>query len=89
MPPKKKKTKFQMQWLSEPIDGYPANTWLSQNPNNPEEAICMVCIPNKDRAQGKVFSVAEGFTAVTRHAAGEKHKVRKFPTLSVLNWNKM
>ena len=55
MPPKKKKTKFQMRWLSEPIDGYPANnTWLSQNPNNPEEAICMVCIPNKDRAQDKV-----------------------------------
>ena len=89
MPPKKKKTKFQMRWLSEPIDGYPAITWLSQNPNNPEEAICMVCIPNKDRAQGKVFSVAEGFTAVTRHAAGEKHKVRKFLTLSVLNWYKM
>ena len=41
---------------------------LSQNPNNPEEAICTVCVLNKDCAQGKVFSVAKGFTAVTRQA---------------------
>ena len=82
-----------MQWLTEPIDGYTLQPKLGLvkilTILKKLSVMYNVYIPNKDHAQGKVLSVAEGFTAVTRHAAGEKHKVCIVLALSVVNWHNL
>ena len=75
MPPKTHKIKgFLSEWLDKPIDGYLTKTWLMPHPKEPTKGICLVCPGTDDCPRGKPINISEGFTAVTSHAAGAKHK---------------
>ena len=64
---------FLSSWLEKPIDGYLTKTWLKPHPEDRGKAICGVC-PGSTHNRKREFSVKEGFTAVTQHASGAKHK---------------
>ena len=74
----KQNRKFLDEWLNNPIDGYPARSFLRAHPNDRQKGVCIVCPSNEpdSSVKGKVFSIKEGWTAVTQHAAGKTHKER-------------
>ena len=75
MAPKSHKIKrFLTEWLDRPVVGYLAKTWLMPHPQDPSKGICLVCPGSAGCPRGKAFNISEGFTAVTSHAAGAKHK---------------
>ena len=66
--------RFLPAWLDKVIDGSRTNIWLTVHTEDQTKAICKVCpgvLPNK---KGKSFSITEGWTAITSHASGSKHK---------------
>ena len=65
---------FLPSWLDKPIDGSRTNVWLSAHPGDQSKAICKVCPGVTANRIGKSFSITEGWSAITSHASGSKHK---------------
>ena len=65
---------FLPSWLDKPIDGSRTNVWLAAHPGDQTKAICKVCPGVTANRMGKSFSIMEGWTAITSHASGSKHK---------------
>ena len=75
MPPKGNKIKrFLTAWLDKAIDGCRTKVWLAPHPEDSTKAICKLCPGVTANKNGKAFSITEGWTAVTSHASGAKHK---------------
>ena len=58
-------------WLDKCIDGVKNKIWLENKPTA-GEAICKVCKTSSD--EKKIIKICEGYTAITKHADGVKHK---------------
>ena len=80
---------FLNSWLEELIDGQKVKSWLARDPENSLQAICLVCPPSSENVKGNFFSVAEGFSAITKHAKGMKHKDNIESTWKDPNHNKV
>ena len=63
---------FLSSWLDKNIEGVKNNIWLESNPNVKGEARCKLC--RTALGEKKVIKVAEGYSAITKHASGSKHK---------------
>lgn len=59
---------FLTEWLAKRIDGVCNDIWLG--PGTSGQALCKICTKE---GVPKTFSVAEGYTAVTKHSKGDKH----------------
>ena len=63
---------FISSWLDKSGGGMFKRTWLSSDPKDTKRAQCLVC-KNIDCSY-KTFSITEGYTAITQHLSGKKHK---------------
>ena len=63
---------FISSWLDKSEGGVLNRTWLSSDPKDTKGAQCLV-YKNIDGSY-KTFSITEGYTAITQHLSGKKHK---------------
>ena len=69
---KKYAVKFLVEWLDKSIDGIRNSVWLVRSDQARNKAKCKICTTSE--GQFKTFSVAEGYTAVTKHFQAAKHQ---------------
>ena len=75
MPPKKshKVKGFKLDWTKEFVDGYCVGSWVTSDPTSTMKARCLLC-PPKIGESLRTFSIAEGFSAISRHSKTSSHQ---------------
>ena len=65
--------KFIPGWVDLCLDGVRNEIWLESNPKVIGQARCKICkTPDGEK---KVIKIAEGYTAIKKHAEGAKHQL--------------
>ena len=77
---------FKMKWLDLSIGPVPNRTWLTVDPKDASKGMCTIC-PDPVGRIGKSFSISEGYTAISSHSEGKKHKSNFSKTQSDPNHN--
>ena len=60
--------RFIQAWLDRSVDGILVKEWCVASEANIQRAKCIVCPPTTTEPLGVTFNIAQGFSAVRRHA---------------------
>jgi hypothetical protein len=55
------------------VDGILVKKWCTANPNDPQNAKCLVCPVTVKKLFGRLFNIGEGFTAIDKHFNTKTH----------------
>ena len=70
-----RKTKsFIAEWLNRKVEDIQVKTWCTSDPNNHQNAKCLLCPPTTKMPFGRMFSICEGFTAIVKHFKTKTHQ---------------
>ena len=70
-----RKTKsFIAEWLNRKVEDIQVKTWCTSDPNNHQNAKCLLCPPSTKMPFGRTFSICEGFTAIVKHFKTKTHQ---------------
>ena len=65
---------FKSEWLNKEVEGIEVKTWCVSDPNDRQNAKCLLCPPTTKMPFGRTFSICEGFTAIVKHFNRKTHQ---------------
>ena len=64
---------FLTHWLERTVDDIPVKSWCTSDPQNVQNAKCLLCPPTDKMPFGRTFNCGEGFTAIEKHYKTKTH----------------
>ena len=65
---------FRCEWLNRKVEDIQVKTWCTSDPQDKQNAKCLMCPPTDKMLFGRIFNIGEGFTAVVKHFKTKTHQ---------------